>query len=369
MTIADRVRAALTSVVDDRLAPGAVVAVSVDGRAIDPVAVGHLASIHPSGRPLRPNERVPVSVDTRYDLASITKLYTAIAMLSLSDDGIVALDTPVADWLADYRAGPKAIITLRHLLTHVSGLPDVWEGWHGLVDREGAADARWVGGGRSDALNAILALPLLTEPGDVYRYSCMGYITAMAIAETATGTGWADVVRDRVLVPLGLSRTGFAPVAAEVAPTEYTPQNGRGLVSGTVHDETAFALGGVSGNAGLFAAAPDLLSFGEALLDGVPGVLGASAADALWRDQLPASLAEPPAWGQSIGLRIGQESWMTAGFPDARGHTGFTGPSLLVDRHSRVVVAVLTNRVHPSRELSDGNVIRGRVHRAVLEGL
>jgi len=350
------VRETLEQLVAEGMTPGAIVAVSVDGERREPVAVGSLGTIGADGAELIDLE--PVTADTRYDLASVTKLYSAVTALRLVDAGILDLDAPVVGLLPQF-VDPS--VTLRHLLTHTSGLPPTWDGWRTRPDIT-----------RSDAIGAITSLPLMAPPGAAYEYSCLGYITTMALAETATRRPWDDLVQELVLDPLGLAATGFTPVGENIAPTEYQPEIGRGLVRGIVHDETAASLGGVSANAGLFATVGDLLSFGEAMNSGFAGLLERETAAAFAGDQLAdilSSTSTPPAWGQGLGPRIGQASWMTAQLPDAIGHNGFTGPSVLADPSSGLVVAFLTNRVHPSRTTSDGNAIRLAVHEAVLTSL
>ena len=346
-------RGTLEQLVASGQTPGAIVQVSVGGRRHEPVAVGSLASIDGNGVAL--TQREPVTADTRYDLASVTKLYTALTALRLVDAGVLSLDMPVASVLPHFSGAAP----LRHLLTHTSGLPPTWDGWRG-------------GPGRADAIAAITSLPPLTALGTAYEYSCLGYITTMALAETATGRQWDDLVQELVLDPLRLGATAFNPDGENIAPTEYQPELGRGLVRGIVHDETAASLGGVSGNAGLFATVGDLLTFGEAMGSGFEGLLERGTAAAFAGDQL-ADILPPsgvkPAWGQGLGPRIGQASWMTAQLPGAIGHNGFTGPSVLADPSRGLVVAFLTNRVHPSRTASDGNAIRLAVHEAVVASL
>ena len=350
------VRAALELLVASGQTPGAIVQVSVNGRRHEPVAVGSLASIDATGAPLQSRE--PVTVETRYDLASVTKLYSALTALRLVDAGVLSLHEPVATALPHFADGTA---TLRHLLTHTSGLPPTWDGWRARPAPDRAA-----------AITAITSLPPVTAPGTAYEYSCLGYITTMALAESVTGRPWDDLVHKLVLDPLGLTDTGFTPIGDTIAPTEYQPELDRGLVRGVVHDETAAALGGVSANAGLFATVGDLLSFGEAMNSGFAGLLAPETAAAFAGDELAdilPSLAAKPAWGQGLGPRMGQASWMTSRLPTAIGHNGFTGPSVLADPSSGLVVAFLTNRVHPSRTASDGNAIRLAVHEAVVDSL
>lgn len=369
MSIENSVRGALESAIDEGMAPGAVCEVSVGGVAVEPITVGAKDTVDEDGSMLAPEQRESVLPDTPYDVASVTKLFSALTLLRLVDAGSLDLDSPISEWLDEYRTHPKRGVTLRHLLTHTSGLPGTWEGWHAYIDDEGTPDARWRTRDRNATLKSIVELPLNTPQGTAYEYSCMGYITAMACAEIATGQGWESHVTEQVLDPLGLTRTGFG--AAGAAPTEYEPEIGRGLVRDVVHDEAAFALEGISANAGLFSTAADLRRFGESMIDGFAELLTEESSQGFWTDQLPDVLSpgRPPDWGQGLGPRIGQDTLMTSGLRSARGHAGFTGPCVIVDRGRGLVISLVTNRVHPTRHASDGSALRRRVSRAVLDAL
>jgi CubicO group peptidase (beta-lactamase class C family) len=181
-------------------------------------------------------------------------------------------------------------------------------------------------------------------------------------------------VRERVCAPLGLTQTGYTPPAGRrhrIAATEYQPQWGRGLVRGQVHDENSWSLGGTGGNAGIFGTAHELARFGEMLrgggsLDGVR-VLAADTVAEMTRDQLPPGL--DPGFRHGLGVRIADPQSMGVLAADgAFGHTGFTGTSLVVDVPRRLVVVLLTNRVHPSRDWSDvGELRRAVAHHASRE--
>jgi CubicO group peptidase (beta-lactamase class C family) len=301
---------------------------------------------------------------------------------------VLDLDRPLGHWLADYRSGGTAAagataasatggpagkesVTLRHLLTHTSGLPPIWSGWHAPLESGRPFD-------RQALLADLLATPLAAPPGTGFDYSCVGFNTVMALSEAATGRRWPELVAERVLdkLPVGLT---FTPDRDLCAATEYQPDHGRGMVRGTVHDETAWALGGACGNAGLFGTAAALLEFGEALRAGLPGILSAGSAREMWRDQLPDTLGAGaaavgpgyvgPGYGHGLGLRIGHTAWMGASGTTARGHNGFTGTSLLVDREAGVTLVLLTNRVHPRRERSDVQALRSAVADALYAAL
>ncbi|WP_051298791.1 serine hydrolase domain-containing protein [Arthrobacter castelli] len=339
------IRDVLTEAVADGLTPSAVCAVARDGRRIEPVVVGDAVRYGPDGVELAPAARVPASPATVYDIASITKVFTAVTILTLVRDGVLGLDEPVFGRLAAFSAGAKRAITVRQLLTHTSGLPAEWEDVPGGQPFD-----------RSELLERLAGLELEADPGSRFIYSCVGYNVLMHLAEQLTGTEWSHLVHDRLLTPLerddpASAALTYFPDPGACAATEYQPD--RGMVRGAVHDETAWTLGGAAGNAGLFSTASALLSVGEWLRTGMGGLLPAQLQDELWRDQLPHVLdpqASRPDYGQGLGLRIGHLAWVGRSGGEARGHGGFTGTSLLVDRTRRLSVVLLTNRVHPFRD-------------------
>lgn len=373
--IRQRLTRALDGAVADGVTPGAICEITRSGSTITATA-GHTASFDAAGSPLAEPLRGRVTDSTIYDLASVSKLYTSITLLSLADKGVVDLDVSIADWVLPYASNAKNTVTLAHLLSHTSGLPPtnpttLKRSVHDL----GTEHSAWARPERAELLHDILTLPLAHPTGTNKVYSCLGYITAMAVAETATGMPWEQLVREHVLEPLNLSQTTFSPDVTRTAPTEFQPQLGRGMVHGIVHDETAAALGGPGGNAGLFAPVRDVTALGSALLDDLPDILSPQSFERLWNDQLPDLVGDAAprvehelGYAQSLGLRIGQTSWMGDTGRQARGHTGFTGTSLLVDRDEDLVVVLLTNRVHPSRDRSDATDLRRTISTLAYEG-
>jgi CubicO group peptidase (beta-lactamase class C family) len=256
--------------------------------------------------------------------------------------------------------------TLRALASHRSELP-AWRPYYSAVTPEGAAR----GDGRAMVLDAVIATP--REPnGGAVRYSDVGYILLGEAAARATGRALAELVRDEVTRPLGLDDAmGYRAVdgAADdafVAPTERCAWRGR-VVQGSVHDENAFALGGVSAHAWLFATAAAVASVGAAALDALDGESG-------WFP--PAVMAEMiaprPGGTHRLGWDGREPTGSSAGGlmgPRTFGHLGFTGTSLWVDPDARVVVALLTNRVHPTRENLAIRALRVAVHDAVMSAV
>jgi CubicO group peptidase (beta-lactamase class C family) len=354
--------AALSAALADGVFSAAVAEVAVDGDVVASVVVGDKARYSDDGHPIAPESLEPADADTRFDLASVTKVFSAFTLLSLVQDGLLELDAPIARWLPDYASGEKARVTLRHLLTHTSGLPAVWEGWREPLGRHiraiGPDAPSWREfplGVRDELIADLLATPLVAAPGTRWEYSCAGFNTAMALAERATGERWSDLVSTRALGPAHADATTFTPDPGSVAATEYQPAFGRGVIRGIVHDEASWSLGGASANAGLFGTARDLLRLGERIRTGLTPV----SSDAMWSDQLAGILAgERPPFGSSLGLRIGESSWMGDSGTRARGHTGFTGTSVQIDRDAGLTIALLTNRVHPSRDGEGTHALR-----------
>jgi len=346
--LATDIQRLLDQAVTEGVAPAASCAVVLGGEALPTLTSGQAGE------------------GTFFDLASVTKLFTTATMLSLVDGGVLELDAPIGKWLPAYSHGAKAGVTLRHLLTHTSGLPSEWRGWESAL-REGRSFDRIL------LIDELLGTALEAAPGTRFEYSCAGFNTAMALAEHVTGRPWAALVNDRVLSRLGTGAITGTPDPALCAPTELQPELGRGLVRGIVHDEAAWSLGGLSGNAGMFATAAGLAVFGEALRTGLDGILSPELAAEMWRSQLPEVLGTnfnpaDPGFGHGLGLRINQQPWMGIAGSEARGHGGFTGTSLLVDKARGVVIALLTNRVSPSRDGDDATGLRKAVSDVVYSG-
>ncbi len=328
--------------------PGAVAAC---GRSEGPdhlVARGRL-TYEPDAPPARP--------DTLYDLASLTKvLVTTTLVAQLVEQGRLALDEPVSRHLPDLRATLGEAVTVGHLLDHSSGLPAHLPLY---LDTRGAAAFR-------QRLGSVVPE---APPGTRTAYSDLGFLALGLVVEGLAGGTLDTLAHERVLGPLGLRETRFCPPAAwrgRIAPTERCPWRGR-LVQGEVHDENAFALGGVAPHAGLFGTAGDLARFARCLLnggelDGVRLLRPATLALFTRRTQRPQGSSRALGWDTPSGAASSAGSRLS---PLAFGHTGFTGTSLWIDPEAGLYVLLLSNRVHPSREVG-GEAMRS-VRRAVAD--
>jgi CubicO group peptidase (beta-lactamase class C family) len=348
----------LDSAIAGGAAPGAVLAVSWRGQHFVH-AIGQLAVDDP--RP--PDSR------TLYDMASLTKVValTTVAMFAVEQRKL-DLDAPVVRYLPEFAKGrgEKTRVTVRDLLLHDSGLPPdpvppLWKGSHN----------------RAAAVRRALASNLDTLPGARYVYSDLSAITLAAIVEKLYHKRLDRLFAEEVAQPLHLSRTRFLPPRSwrsEVAPTEIesVPFHGPVALRGEVHDENAWWLGGVSGHAGLFGDADDLLRFGEWALAGshgrhYEGALQPPAEFATWtiRQNQPAGSSRAIGWDTPSGISSAGNYMSARSF----GHTGFTGTSIWIDPSRDIVIVLLTNRVNPTRNTPKFGQIRGVVADAVMRAL
>jgi CubicO group peptidase (beta-lactamase class C family) len=299
-------------------------------------------------------EAVPTSHETSYDLASLTKVVCTVTLTLIARQrGALALDDPVARWLPGY---PQEQTTLWHLLTHTAGLVDHRPFYLTLQ-------------GREQIEAAVLAEAKGTIPGQVVRYSDLSYMLLGWVLEASLGRSLDEAFAAEVALPLGLGRTMFRPPRRDryrIAATELDGDQGHapGLVWGEVHDGNAFALGGVSGHAGLFAPLGDLVDFVRALLSGgTRGVLSAESLALMGGRQ-----AGDDDDVRGIGWKLQPKQW--GRWPATTlWHTGFTGTSLLVAPEMGTAVVLLTNSIHPRRRLDDQAAMRAEVHRLVAEAL
>jgi len=331
----------------------------------------------------------PTQQDTLFDMASVSKLFTVTAFMTLVEEGRIALDTPVSAILPEF-SGLRPIqpyedplspgdmvavaesggyvdasrVTFHDLLTHTSGLP----AWRPLY-REPSAEAA-----RLMALNTFFSYPTGTQ----VVYSDIGLILLGMAIERLTGQFLDAAVRSRVTAPLELQNTRYLPLPSvesvqsveNIAPTEFCAWRNCRIV-GAVHDENACRLGGVAGHAGVFSTAEDIAAFGQTFLDRPTGrrrgfpLLLSSTVDAMTR-----------CYTEGLGTRRGLGFALWLPDPEASsnpfsqrafGHTGFTGTSLWMDPERDLVVALLTNEVYNGRQNRRIAGLRVAVHRAIVK--
>ncbi|MCX4424642.1 beta-lactamase family protein [Streptomyces mirabilis] len=286
-----------------------------------------------TGVELPPGDRRPMTVHTPFDLASLTKLFTAVAAVQQLERGTLGVDARVGAYLPEFRAASAHDITVRQLLTHTSGLrPEL-----PLYDCPDDA-----------ARLALLRAEAPSSPPGEYVYSDLNLILLQHVLERVTGRTLDVLVRDGITRPLGMTATSFGPCVGAAATEDQRRPWGkadRGMLRGVVHDENAWALGGVAGHAGLFSTAHDLAIFCRTLLAG--GSYG--PARILGPDFVELMLTPP-----GLGFAVDQPWFMGAlAGRGAAGHTGFTGTSLVLDPATDTFLVLLANTVHPRRRPPD----------------
>ncbi len=331
---------------------GAVGLLAHDGVVVDRYAVGGaLRYADAKGTELPADQQVPMRNDTIFDMASISKLFTSIAVLQLAERGQLTIDTPVSRFFPEFATGDKAAITVKMLLTHVSGfdadpIPSLWAGYPDIPSRR----------------QAVLDSPLKNKPGTTYLYSDINLLTLGFIVEKLTGQSLDEVVHDRITAPLGMTDTGYNPPAAKldrIAATEFQANPPRGMLRGSVHDENAWSLGGVAGHAGVFSTANDMATLAQTILNG-----GSYRGHRVLRTDTVRQLLtnynqQFPDDSHGLGFELDQPWYMGAlASPVTAGHTGYTGTTLVIDPESRSFAILLTNRVHPTRTWGSINTAR-----------
>jgi beta-N-acetylhexosaminidase len=342
----------------DKNFPGATLAVSYQGKV----------SIHAFGK-LSYDEQAPnVTMETKYDIASLTKVVattTLVAKLAEGDFPVpLDLDARIDRYLPEWGADPeqkewRSRVTVRHLLTHTSGLPPFKEYWR-------------TSKGKRDTLSRIFTEPLEYEPGTKEVYSDLGIILMAEIVERLTGRTLDDLAKAYIFDPLKMSNTMYRPpkkLWTQIAPTEVDNNLRHRLVQGEVHDENAFTIGGVSGHAGLFSTAADLAAFSQMLLNG-----GSYGHERILRRATVTQFTTPQQLSsgtRTLGWAVPTEGGSSGHFFSAHsfGHTGFTGTSIWIDPDRDLFVVLLTNRVNPTRENQKILKVRPALHDAVMESL
>lgn len=342
--------------------PGAVALAAHDGVVVANKAVGYALKYADDKPTLLPESQwIAMTPNTIFDLASMTKLFTSIAAVQLIEQGKIGLDTSVAQYIPAFAANGKSDITIRNLLTHTSGLPaDPSPSLCTYANN----DQRWA---------AVYAVKPFAPPNTTYLYSDMNMMTLGKVIETVTGKTLDQVVAENITQPLGMSDTMFNPPASlkpRIAAEEYQPWTNRGIVWGTVHDENAYCVGGVSGHAGLFSTTHDLSILAQTLLNGGRyghvRILDEDSTRLLFTNQNQAF----PGDSHGLGFELDQRWYMDAlNSPVSAGHTGYTGTDIVLDPLSNSFVILLTNRVHPSRYWASQNPSRRAVARDLAYAL
>jgi CubicO group peptidase (beta-lactamase class C family) len=366
-----RLDAFLHQAVQSRTIPGAVVCVAHRGQIVWHQAYGAAALIP---------QQCPMRRETLFDIASLTKVVVTTSLLLLAHhEGVCSLEDTLCCFYPNLANTALGAVTLRQLLAHTGGL----EAWCPLyqalfpagpaISDTGTAQAR-----RRQAARIILQKPLAYAPGSRVVYSDLGFIVLADVLEAQYQQPLDILFLQRVVRPLDLHSIAYLPLddmaSLPPCPTAYAATEAcawrERVLVGEVHDENAWAMGGVAGHAGLFATAESLWHFTHALLETAAGR----------RHWLPAALLQeswqrhpsPPDSTRALGWDTPTPGRSSAGAyfsPHAIGHLGFTGCSLWIDLEHQVTVILCTNRVHPTRHATGITRLRPAVHNLIMQAV
>jgi serine-type D-Ala-D-Ala carboxypeptidase len=370
----DEVEQAFEQAVERRVFPGATVVVRKGAEVAYEGAFGF--------RTLIP-EPAPIRIDTVFDLSSLTKaLATTVAVMMLARDGKLRLDDRVTRFFPSFGVHGKGRITFRHLLAHCSGLA-AWRPFYQQiveVERQGKVNFMASHSARDWIYAEVNRDKPQAPPLSKTIYSDLNFIVLGEAVEQASALALNRFCREKIYRPIGLRATDFIdlslararrlePVADMFAATEICPARKRLLV-GEVHDENAFAMGGVAGHAGLFAPVREVDRLARELVDcyhGRSSLIPQKIIAEFWtRDKTVGG----SSW--ALGWDTPSPEYSSSGryFPRTSvGHLGFTGTSIWIDPQREIVVTILTNRVHPSRESQQIREFRPAIHDLIMEAL
>ena len=320
--------------------PGCVVLIGYKGNIVFEKAYGF--------RQLKP-AKVPMTVDTVFDMASLTKpISTATSLMRLVEQGKIDLDAPASKYIPEFTSHGKDQITIKQLLTHQAGLvPD-----NSIKDYKD---------GRAAAFRKINELTLRAKPGEKFIYSDVGFILLGEIIEKVTGKNQNQYTREQLFEPLGMSETGYLPATALKRRAAVTQERNGKWMQGEVHDPRAYAMDGIAGHAGLFSTAHDLARFGQMIING--GKLGDVR---VLKSETVTLMSQPIKVSSGIrGLGWDKQTGYSSNKGDllsdkAIGHGGFTGTAMWIDPEQELFIIFLSNRVHPDGKGSV-NALAGRI--------
>jgi len=306
--------------------PGAVILIGNQGRIVYRQAFGFRS---------REPKKIPMTTDTIFDIASLTKVIaTSTAVMQLVEKGKLNLEDSVVKYWPEFRVNGKEEITVRHLLTHYSGL-------------RAALDSKPKWSSYDTALRMIEEEKAVLPLENSFIYSDINFIILGELVSRISGEPLDIYCTENIFKPLGMKDTGFKPSPAlrsRIAPTQYQHGTKRKMLWGEVHDPTAYSMGGIAGHAGLFATADDLALFAQMLLDGGSGknlqILSPLMVEKMIVPQSPPDKIPLRGLGWNIDSPLVSER--------SFGHKGYTGTGIWIDPTSNTYLIILTNRVHPN---------------------
>lgn len=351
--------------------PGAVVLVSRGGEVIFERAFGSRSSVP---------ETTPMQPDTIFDLASLTKpLATTMAVMILVHEKKIRLDDRITRFFPNFGVFGKTHIAFRHLLNHSSGLP-AWKPYYEEIIRgERAGKINFVASraAKSYVFEQIHRERALSPPATRSLYSDLGFMLLGEVVEEISGWTLDRYCQDKIFKPMGLRATSFVdltqlrtrrlqPVRAMIAPTENCPWRKK-VLCGEVHDDNAYAMGGVAGHAGLFSSARDihvlLTRLGRCYYEDDGFLPKSLVREFLMKDQTVENSTYALGWDTPSPNKSASGTRFSA---NSVGHLGFTGTSVWWDLEKNCHVILLANRIHPSRGNDKITEFRPYIHDLIM---
>lgn len=365
---------AFQEAVNQGIFPGAILLVGKDQNVVYERAFGSRATLP---------EKLPMALETIFDVASLTKpLATTIAVMLLVQEKKIRLDDQVTRVIPMYGVLGKSLTTFRHLLAHRAGLPAWKPYFEEIIKSEKSGRINFVASraAKSYVYELIHRDKPLSAPGSQTLYSDLGFMILGEAVEILTGNTLDRFCQERIFKPMGLRSTGFVdltqlrtrrlqPVTEMIAPTENCPWRKK-VICGEVHDDNAYAMGGVAGHAGLFSSARDIDSIIVRLdrcLHGQDDYLPQPLVEEfLTRDKTATATTFALGWDTPTA---GQSASGSLFSPRSVGHLGFTGCSIWWDMEKNCHVVLLTNRVHPTRKNEKIKEFRPQIHDLIMKAL
>jgi serine-type D-Ala-D-Ala carboxypeptidase len=358
----EKIHRLMESGVEEGIFPGAVLLAAIGDHIHFHQAYGH-SSLIP--------EKQFLQKDTIFDLASLTKpLATTLGIMILVQKGLISLDQRLEFWVKKFNFPEQKAITLGHLLDHSSGFPAYRPYYSGLIHQSGNKKAilrEWV-----------IQEPLMYPPGSQTLYSDLGFMVLEWIFEETAGERLDTWIQKNIYAPLGLVQTGFRPIAPSgvsdlkvYAATEDCPWRKK-VLRGEVHDENAYAVGGVSGQAGLFGTALEIYQLLRTLKKAYDQPNTQGLFDGAWVRIFWERQNRPGGATRTLGFDTPAETGSSAGryfSSKSVGHLGFTGTSFWLDLEKDLLVILLTNRIHPTRANEKIKAFRPLIHDLVFQEL
>lgn len=327
----------IKAMIDDRITPGLILLVTQGNKILVNEAMGTTMYEDPGTQ--------AVALNAIYDIASITKIITATGAMISIDQNQLSLDDRLDKFFPESNYGEKIVV--RNLLTHTSGISVQMSKLTELSDRR-------------TMHKAIIEAPIEGNPGEKVMFTNANAYLLGKIIEIVSRTSLDRFLSNELFKPLDMEETVFNPAVdlkARIPPTEITED--RGLIWGEVHDESAYALGGIVGHAGLFSTVSDLNRFCQLWLN-----RGSYKRQRFFSESLAKKATQNQTPKDSISAGLGwmlNRNWMGQLSPISFGHTGFTGPTIMITPRYDLIVVLMTNRTYPRRGDADRHAYQARI--------